>query len=421
MVMQAPDADRPPRIAIDFAEAVADGFPPTPAKAQACTDAHDQIDRRCLDIGTVDGYARMCRLLYGGDTGRDHCAAMLADQPVRSSEPIAADLDDETSEFHDLCVKLNRIDDRVSDRIEAAARLAYLSALRALTRQARGAVMASMSKAWRDDVGQDIVDARGASRVLYKQVNTSPYVADRLIPDAVFAELTLDQEQAISDAIEDLGFTADEIIRDGHRDVVVTLAEELDITEEEVRVQLAELMDEQRSSAVGLLVGSMLAFTLSRADRTDGEVTLGLEEAVVPASIVADTVAVAGGGVRTANTVARTADGALELVTGGATDTATVSGGWLDAVFQRVTGVPLRTTYEWHYGSPSDRERPREDHQRLDGLQWTTADERQAALADASEIALVADDVAPDVWPGSLPGCKCTARPVELGLSQRVR
>lgn len=435
MAMQAAASEKPPPLAIEFAEMMSDGFVPDMVMAQSCVDAHAEIDKRALSMGTVDGYGSMTALLWGGEEGRDHCAQVLRDAPVIQpksetkvpvgpdnettvpveSEPdlVAADLENEDSPLHDLCVKLDRIDTRALDQLEAATTLAYLGALRALTREVSSVLAERMKPDYREEVGQEIVDQRGAARSLYRHAARSPYVAAGLVPDAVLATLTIDQEDAIRRALADLEVTADQILKEGQDATVAALAEELDTTQDEVRAQLAELMDEQRDSAVALLVGSLTAFTLSRADRTDGQVTEGLENAVIPAQMISDATSVAGGAVVSGNTLARTGDGLIELVGGGTTEAVGVTSGWLDRTARRVFGRSLTTVYEWDYGSPAERERPRVDHQRLDGQQWSTAGGRQRFMEQVGDV-LVEGDIGPDVFPGSLPGCKCRARRISL-------
>ena len=429
---RAPDSvSPPPAVAVSFATDIADGFPPDVVRARECVDAHIALDRRVVDMGAEDAYSRIARLIWGGEEGRDFAEQVLAEPTLSSRAPVrnepeqaqpepalvAADLDDEESELHDLCVKLNRIDDRTRDQILAATRLAYLTALRALTRQARGAVLATMKKPWRETVGREVIDARENSRALYRHAE-SPYIAAQFITEPVMAALTIDQEGAIRDAIEDLELTAGEILTNAHDDIIAALAQELDTTEAEIRAELADDMERQRDASTGLLVAAMTAFTLSRADRTDGQVTEALEAAVIPAAIVNDTVAVAGGAVRNGASVARTADGLIELVGGTNTEVESPYSSWLYRTTARVLGAVPVVTMEWYYGSPSERDRPRVDHQRLDGLTWTG----RSALRDELDglEGIVGDDVAPDVWPGSLPGCKCRARPVGLGIPSSV-
>ena len=416
----------PPKTAQDFAETITGGFQMDAVMARDCVDAHIQLDKRCVDVGADGDYGRVCRMLYGGDLGRDWAERLLADtnsglvpvaEPVREREPVLADIDNADSEFADLCAMLNRVNERARDRIDAAIKMAYLGALRSLTNQAADAVLATMSKGWREEVGQDVVELRAEARALYRHVD-SPYIAAQLIPEPVMAELTFDQQRAIEDSIADLEVTAREVLEDAHSETIEALASQLDTTEAEIRGELGDLLEEQRSDAASLLVASLTAFTLSRADRTDGEVSESLESAVIPAAIAVDVLNVAGGAARSGTTTARSGDGVVQLVDGTQTEVEGPTSFLMNRTFARVVGAVPVVTMEWVYGSRSTRVSPREDHVGLDGLRWTGRSQLRGELG--SRTGEVAGDVAPDVWPGSLFGCQCLGRPVGINVPGRT-
>lgn len=219
----------------------------------------------------------------------------------------------------------------------------------------------------------------------------------------VFAAVGIDVHDAIQAAIDEYGIAVDAILTAAQLKVLEMLRDTFLIDDSEWD-DTQQQFDRARSAAVIWLTAALVALVTSKLsgqteqqmDRVRaGEVPLS---AVVPASMVREAVAIAGGAqpVEGPNGGLTTADG--DPVQGIA------AGPIAQAVMAHHRVV--QTGWVWDYGDISERRRPFEPHVELDGIHFT--DWTDAALATSEDSAWLGERF----FPGDHDGCLCTADPV---------
>lgn len=221
-------------------------------------------------------------------------------------------------------------------------------------------------------------------------------------PD-VFAAVGLDVHDQIQAAIDEYGLAVDQILTAAQLKVLEMLRDTFLIDDSEWD-DTEQQFDRARSAAVlwftaalvALVTGKIAGQSETQLDRVRaGELPLS---AVVPASMVREAVAIAGGA-----TPVEGANGALTTSAGDPVQ-GIAAGPIAQAVMahHRVT----QTGWVWNYGDISERRRPYEPHVELDGTQFS--DWSDGALATSEDSAWIGDRF----FPGDHDGCLCTADPV---------
>lgn len=187
-----------------------------------------------------------------------------------------------------------------------------------------------------------------------------------------------------------------------------TVSEALDValpedrpTQVELDALDAQAFDDIDASASALVVAlTALASALlfdPTPDPGPGEVDV---TAIVPASIIREALATAGG----ATTVQRTAVGGLSTIDGpvGAVATGVRS----RALFARIRA--WWSGYRWDYGDASARQRPFPPHQALAGRVFSTWDSPELANTGAEWMGTLS------LSPGDHAGCRCSWTPIVI-------
>lgn len=171
--------------------------------------------------------------------------------------------------------------------------------------------------------------------------------------------------------------------------------------------QLASTQADDREAATLTLTATLTALALAvlfdgPPDAGPGEIDLG---AVVPANLIREALAVAGG----AATLERSAAGGLAV--DGRPVGGVATGERARTLFARVRA--WWTGYRWEYGDAAERSRPFPPHQALAGRTFATWDSPELAADGVSWLGALS-------WsPGDHRGCRCSFVPVVLADEAR--
>ena len=393
---------------VDFARYAMAGGRLDQTQAAECLAAHRRLDLHVIEVGGETRESAISRNLWGGDQGRDFAQRIMDDirhtppqvvptideirlpdppalpdriepLPVEPETPIAAELELDTQFLERINAAAGRLNMLMFDRLEGAIRAIYLALLRDASREAqrRTSRVAAPIAAELDMTA--IREAMGLRTDHTRWLDARP----------VFAMLDTELADAIEGALADLRITADEILEEGHEELVARLARELGTTEENIRATLEAEMAGQRFAAVTLLVNRVRTWItglFSRADEPEDLPTA----AQLPVNLVGDTVAVAGGALAGEVAVARSVDNALISAAGNPVDGQAASGWAARAVSEAFEGaidstrvsdlleevpagaptVEVVQVMEWDYGDISERFQPYQPHVDLDGDRW---------------------------------------------------
>lgn len=219
-------------------------------------------------------------------------------------------------------------------------------------------------------------------------------VCARLGPSMV-AALGFTDEDLLGDGLGDFEQAFDSRTSRAQAQALAILADELGLSEDEVRY-VASRQDDDRHRAWAWLAGALAATATSRLYDPHPEVPVLGEVAVdasVPPGIIREAVALAGGG--TGRTVAPQPPGGVAL------------GDLVLEVFAQHGRVVAG--WEWSYGDPGSRKQPFEPHEDLDGVQFDSWDDPVLAIGDGG------DWIDGDFYrPGDHDSCQCDFTAVGL-------